>query len=422
MKALKLFIVVFVTLALAETGLAQSKIPACPAGSNGISFKIAARPYISHQCKLPQISNHIGMCLEWEGSGWSPTISVPCGSRVSVAVEYTGRLHCSVDKQIYLWDNATHSISKEISCLPDGWESIQMLALGCPSGYVRGSPALFAQDACYGPRPASRPSKVPSYVQFCPAGSAPMKPESDPNGQIFFLGACTGQPISRGRCADNLQYFEPPYGKGICRAWLDVCPNGYSGTWLSGKPHKGILRCTSTTPGAQPQINRQELLARDINGFALDMTIPQVQALARQQLRSLGRGQFKVTTGGIEYDFGFSVLGHLYRIDSKQILGQFLPDAAFAQNLTRKLTAKFGPPLYNQLPDGPASWEYLEQYRDINGTILSRVTVSLSALLLDDPSEGVSLNMKLMDFRIMRRDISRANASPRSRAEDQTSF
>jgi hypothetical protein len=313
---------------------AQTKIPACPAGSQTEKWQDKAKPYIHFDCKLPEKINNMAMCREWEGTYWNTKVAVPCGSRVSSAVEYTGSLRCPVSQQVYLWDSSTKSLSKEISCLPAGWKSIQMTMHGCPSGYIPGTPALFGQDDCYRPRPSS------------------------------------SDQIAKQR----------------------------------------------------EDIQRDDLLARNINGYSLDMTVQQVQAVAHESLRSIGAGQYLVTANGIDYDFGFSVLGHLYRIDSKQILGRFIPDEAFARILTKKLSDKFGPPQTNQLPGGPAFWQYVEPYREAGGPVSNRITVSLSALLLGGSGQPISLNMKLMDFRIMRRDLARANAGPRSNAEDNTRF
>jgi len=152
------------------------------------------------------------------------------------------------------------------------------------------------------------------------------------------------------------------------------------------------------------------------------MTVQEVTAVAHRPLIPLGRGQYQVKMDGIDYDFGFSVLGHLFRIDSKQELGRFIPDRAFAATLTDKLSKKFGPPQTNQLPGGPALWSFLEEYTDAYGQRLNRGTESLSAMLDGGYGQPVSLEMKLMDFRIMRRDLDKANAGPKSRAEQGAKF
>jgi hypothetical protein len=164
-----------------------------------------------------------------------------------------------------------------------------------------------------------------------------------------------------------------------------------------------------------------DLAAHDLNGFALDMTVAQVRDAARRPLEMIGGGRAKMTVDGIEYDLGFSVLGHLFRIDTDQDLGHFIPDQKFANTLATKMTAKFGRPEINMLPQGPLSWDCYEKYMN-GGVPMSRDTISLSALLNGGYGQPIVLHLKLMDFRIMRRDLAKANAEPRSRAEDNTKF
>lgn len=164
------------------------------------------------------------------------------------------------------------------------------------------------------------------------------------------------------------------------------------------------------------------LLAHDINGFALDMTLQEVQAKAGKPLRHLSGGDFDVTLGDKSYDFGFSILGRLYRIDYEANLGNFIPDAAYGRNLARRLTEKYGPPQSSNLPGGAAFWQFTEQCRTPEGQVLTCETESLSVSLFGGWGSPMKLAMKLMDFRIMRRDIARANAGPRSKAEGATTF
>jgi hypothetical protein len=165
----------------------------------------------------------------------------------------------------------------------------------------------------------------------------------------------------------------------------------------------------------------QYLKANDINGFRLDMTLKEVQDHAGHPLQSLGGGDFSVTLNGIDYDFGFSILGHVYRIESKQSLGQFIPDAEFGRALTNQLTAKYGPPHTNQLPGAPATWDFFEPYQVGPGITADRGTLSLSAMVIPE-WKTVVFDLKLMDFRIMRRDLAIANSGPRSNAERATRF
>lgn len=170
------------------------------------------------------------------------------------------------------------------------------------------------------------------------------------------------------------------------------------------------------------QAQNQGLLSHDVNGVSLDMTVAQVTAAAGKELAALGRGQYEVDVNGIGYSFGFSALGHLYRIDSKQLLGHFIPDKAFALTLTKKLTNKYGPPQTNQLPDGPAMWGFVETYLNAYKLPVNRTTESLSVMLEAGYDRPVYLDIKLMDFRILRRDLERADTSPRSHAEGDMKF
>jgi hypothetical protein len=164
------------------------------------------------------------------------------------------------------------------------------------------------------------------------------------------------------------------------------------------------------------------LLARDIDGIQLDMTVQEVAALMPNGLEPLGRGQFRAKGAGVEYDFGFSALGHLFRIDSSRTLGRFIPDRSFGDTLKGKLTSKFGKPQADGLPVGPAFWEFAEFYTDARGLQFSRDTESLSAVLGGGFDEPIKLNMKLMDFRILRRDLTILNAAPETEASGRIQF
>jgi hypothetical protein len=162
--------------------------------------------------------------------------------------------------------------------------------------------------------------------------------------------------------------------------------------------------------------NTSGLAAQDINGVQIGMTVREVAALAGGRMESLGRGQFQTSINGVQYDLGFTPLGHLYRIDSTQPLGRFVPDRAFGLNLTERLARKFGPPTSNQLPGGPAFWVYNEPYVSTQGAVLGRPTANLSAMLGGGYGQPVSLIMKLVDFRVLRHDQEAMNAKPETEA------
>lgn len=146
------------------------------------------------------------------------------------------------------------------------------------------------------------------------------------------------------------------------------------------------------------------LLAHDLSGFALDMTVDQVAAVAGKPLAPIAAGHYQVTIYGTDYDFGFTPLGHHYRIDSRQQLGLFTPDPAFAPTLTERLTKKFGQPLSNQLIAGPAMWMFEEPYTGPKGEKLTRETEILTVLVTGGKGEPVAVEMQLVAPRILRRD------------------
>lgn len=164
------------------------------------------------------------------------------------------------------------------------------------------------------------------------------------------------------------------------------------------------------------------LLAHDINGYTLDMTVEQAKAISNEPMQSLGHGHFQVKTSDVDYDLNFSILGHLYLIESVQDLGIFTPDATYARTLTEKLTRKFGKPQNNMLPDGPVQWGWSQDFIKAGTPPYSLPTVELSALLLGGYGQPITLHMHLIDFRIERRDLAKANSTPRSKAEAATKF
>jgi hypothetical protein len=172
----------------------------------------------------------------------------------------------------------------------------------------------------------------------------------------------------------------------------------------------GLLGASANAGPAQ----ENGLLAHDINGFALDMTVEQVTALANGPLTSAGGGQYQVSKEGIDYSFSFSALGHLYRIDSRQEIGSFTPDAAFASDLSDRLAKKFGPPQSNQLPQGPAAWMFQETYTGAKGEKLTRENESLIVLIAGGNGKPISVEFQLSAPRILRRDAQSPSAAPKS--------
>ena len=162
--------------------------------------------------------------------------------------------------------------------------------------------------------------------------------------------------------------------------------------------------------------------ARDVNGIHLGMTVKEVAALLPSGLTPLGAGQFSAQDGNQAYDFGFSALGHLYRIDSHLNLGNFQPDRRFELNLAGKLAKKYGPPEIGDVPSGVLWWTFAERYQLNNGTVLTRETESLSASLGGGFGQPTTLDIKLMDFRILRQDLETLNRQPEMTAAARIRF
>ncbi len=147
------------------------------------------------------------------------------------------------------------------------------------------------------------------------------------------------------------------------------------------------------------------------------------EVASRITLRPLGNGDFQASGGGTTYGFGFTPLGRLYRIDSAQPLGRFVPDHATARELTARLTAKFGEPNQNQLPGGPAAWtRYMTMPSPDGRRQEARQAQTLSVMFQGGRSAQVELWIKLVDFSILWEDNARINASPKTRAEDAIRF
>jgi hypothetical protein len=125
--------------------------------------------------------------------------------------------------------------------------------------------------------------------------------------------------------------------------------------------------------------------------------------------------------GDISYEFGFTPAGRVFRIHTVQKLGRFTPDSKFVQTITGKLADKFGPPVSNTLPDGVMSWELIEKVERPSGQALPFRTMWMDAMLSDDAGEA-TLNLTMLDFRILWSDQNALNQTPRQKAEDKVRF
>lgn len=159
--------------------------------------------------------------------------------------------------------------------------------------------------------------------------------------------------------------------------------------------------------------------ARDIGGYELGMAIGEVRS--RMTLSHIAGETFAGTDSGISYEIGFTPQGRIFRIHSIQKLGAFSPDTRFTQTLSDKLEAKYGSPQTNELPGGPMSWEIIEPVQYPSGQKLPYRTMWMNAMLSDADGE-TTLDITMLDFRILWADQAALNRIPRQKAEDRVRF
>ena len=163
---------------------------------------------------------------------------------------------------------------------------------------------------------------------------------------------------------------------------------------------------------------RSATKARDIGGFALGMSIRDANEIS--PLEDIGNDQYRTTRDGIEYDFGVTPLGRIYRVQSSQFLGRFNIDAAFRRGLSAKLAAKFGP--VGDATNETFGWELIEQIKRTNGMVLPFKTNWASAYVSSTYGQGVTLEIKMIDFRYLWQDERALNAKPSMRGANRVTF
>jgi len=156
---------------------------------------------------------------------------------------------------------------------------------------------------------------------------------------------------------------------------------------------------------------RSATKARDIGGFTLGMAIQDAAKIT--PLENIGGGDYQSTKDGVKFDFGVTPLGRIYRIDSEQNLGRFALDNVFLRSVAAKLTDKYGSP---ETSDGETfHWSLVEPVTRTGGQTLPFET-NWAAAYVGDGLDGVTLNIKLIDFRIMWQDQKKQNRGPRDDA------
>jgi hypothetical protein len=155
--------------------------------------------------------------------------------------------------------------------------------------------------------------------------------------------------------------------------------------------------------------------ARDIQGFALGMPIR--EALKRVSVTYSQGDQIQGKVGDIGVTFEICPSGAIYFIDTTQPLGHFIVDKQFLDGLNAKLFAKYGHG--SGTPDNLV-WDLTEPVRYTTGEVRPFTTNWMTALVSDD--DGVSLELKMLDFRICWAAYEKANRNPRNAAAGSIKF
>jgi hypothetical protein len=184
-----------------------------------------------------------------------------------------------------------------------------------------------------------------------------------------------------------------------------------------------IVLCTAPVASVVAQARQQTAApryatkSRDIGGFTLGMSIREATKLA--PVEALGNDDFQALRDGISYDFGVTPKGRVYRISSSQPLGHFSIDRTFLDDLATKLVAKYG------MPSGRTTstfdWDLVETVQRDDGQALPFKTMWASAYI-DDGASGVTVHMKMIDFRILWADQDALNRKPREHASGTLAF
>lgn len=173
----------------------------------------------------------------------------------------------------------------------------------------------------------------------------------------------------------------------------------------------------ASDPSAQAV--RSATKARDIGGFRLGMNIREANKIAKVQ--PIGSDQFETEHEGKSYNFGLTPRGRIYRVQSSQPLGRFAVDHVFTQSLAAKLTEKYGPP--GSRTDTTFNWGLVEPVKDVSGTVRPFRTMWLAAHVSGGPGvDEVSLEMTMIDFRILWQDEAELNRAPRDEAATKIDF
>lgn len=181
---------------------------------------------------------------------------------------------------------------------------------------------------------------------------------------------------------------------------------------------------TAAVVVAQPAISsgqkwRYPVKSVSINDYTLGMSIRDAKQLA--PVEHLGGEGFETKKDGITYYLGVTPKGRVYTIQSSQPLGRFAVDRPFIDDLKAKLISKYGMP-QSEIGD-LFQWELTENVERTSGQILPFTTMWMSASTLGmGAGSDISLEIRMLDFRILWEDEKSVNGVPRSEASKSIQF
>lgn len=166
-------------------------------------------------------------------------------------------------------------------------------------------------------------------------------------------------------------------------------------------------------------IEKSATIARDVNGFELGMSYAEISKISK--LEYLGGDAYQTFHDGIKYVFGLTKLGRIFRIESSQNLGPFNPDEEFYNSVALRLMTKYGKTTRGLTASAPLGWGIVEKVSDTVSGIRNFATNHASASVTPT-TEGVVLNIFMLDHRIVWQDQYKLNCEPTRKGEAKVKF
>lgn len=184
----------------------------------------------------------------------------------------------------------------------------------------------------------------------------------------------------------------------------------------------GLLSIMAVAAHAAPDslsaANRSATLATDVNGFRLGMTMSEIGKLAK--LERIGDFQYDAEGKGVNYNFQVTPLGRVFRVTSSQDLGAFQVDQKFLATLKSQLLAKYGKP--TGTTGETFEWQLIQPVINKLGQTLPFCTMWMSAYVGGGYSSNPTLEITILDFRILWADETKLNDPARQSAEQRLRF